>query len=453
MCFNNNTQKKKWHLFSRKSLYIATICFVVITVLSAWMFFWNRKWYWFNEDYVLDNDLWGTFGDFIGGVFGTFLAFIGVIITCFIFHKQQTLERASQKSQMDQSNIQRFNSLFFELIELHRRQVESLFDTPMIDFYGNQNKEGDFFIRCMQELHSKVSPNRSYATLANVAQRKFLQLYLSNAAVLAPYFRVLYRLFELIDKEKIEEKEKVRYAKIARAQLSEGELFMLRYNSATPYGQKFIEYINKYRLLKHLPILSLLEFCRIRDIISNGDSLYQYSLNMMFFTISKRIYNITVGHEKRPQDYVLLYDERKKYRIELNMAKERRTALVLTIDNNAKNSDPLLKCFRNFQPNDFKDLLIDLLLEIYKYSNYSRYNSDDEIEYKSKIFQKDNITKVVCMVYHLYGKKLRVSHPSRDNIYFKKENTDNNVSRFIDMGDLYRKLDYALLKKMIALTK
>lgn len=34
-----------------------------------------------------------------------------------------------------------------------------------------------------------------------------------------------------------------------------------------------------------------------------------------------------------------------------------------------------------------------------------------------------------------------------------KEKTDNNVFRFINMGDLYRKLDYVLLKKMIALTK
>lgn len=299
----NNSEKCKW--LSAKFLSRITFAFILLIALFAWSFFWNREICWFDENYVLDNALWGNFGDFIGGFIGSILAFIGVIITCLIFIEQskQTINlnkehakiaRKSQSSQKKQSEIQRFNSLFFELIELHRKQVEGLMDTSVEGFTGKIVDKTNFFDRCMIELQNNFKSNNSYARANLIAKRKYLQLYLSNAAALAPYFRVLYRLFELIDKSEISEKEKVRYAKIARAQLSEGALFMLRYNSTTPYGIKFIEYINKFRLLKHLPILSLLEFKYVQQIVSEGDSMYQYSLNMLFFTAWKRIYNLLV---------------------------------------------------------------------------------------------------------------------------------------------------------------
>lgn len=422
----NNSEKCKW--LSAKFLSRITFAFILLIALFAWSFFWNREIYWFDENYVLDNALWGNFGDFIGGFIGSILAFIGVIITCLIFIEQskQTINlnkghakiaRKSQFSQKKQSEIQRFNSLFFELIELHRKQVEGLMDTSVEGFTGKIADKTNFFDRCMIELQNNFTSNNSYARANLIAKRKYLQLYLSNAAALAPYFRVLYRLFELIDKSEISEKEKVRYAKIARAQLSEGALFMLRYNSTTPYGIKFIEYINKFRLLKHLPILSLLEFKYVQQIISEGDSMYQYSLNMLFFTAWKRIYNITVGHEERTDELISLYDERKKYKFGLKMHKKYRTALYLTIDSSCQNRDPLLKCFKNFSPDKFALLLTNFLHEIYEYSNFSMYNKREIVEYKKKITNNGNLTNIVCWIKHTENKALRVSHPSRDQFY------------------------------------
>lgn len=419
----------KWNFLSNKKLFWGTIIVILfLFLLSAWLFFWNRERHFFNDNYVLDNALWGTLGDFVGGFIGSILAFIGVIVTCQIFieQRQQTIDlneeqkritSNSQKSQINQSEIQRFNSLFFELIDLHRTQVDYLMKMPLVGFEAENSKETNFFDRFMEELHSNSNVNSSYARAFIVAKRKYLQLYLSNSTILAPYFRVLYRLFELIDKANIEEKEKVRYAKIARAQLSESELFILRYNSANLYGDNFIEYINKFRLLKHLPLLSLLEFKNIRNVIAEGDSLYQYSINMLFFSVWKRIYNITVGHEDRTNDFVQLYDERKRYKFELKMPKKHRTALYLTIDTSRPNRDPLLKCFRNFNESDFGKLLTNFLLEIYKYSNFSRYNKDENIEYHKKVFHDGSVTKIVCWILNTENKLLRVSHPSRDKFY------------------------------------
>lgn len=196
----NNSEKCKW--LSAKFLSRITFAFILLIALFAWSFFWNREIYWFDENYVLDNALWGNFGDFIGGFIGSILAFIGVIITCLIFIEQskQTINlnkehakiaRKSQFSQKKQSEIQRFNSLFFELIELHRKQVEGLMDTSVEGFTGKIADKTNFFDRCMIELQNNFTSNNSYARANLIAKRKYLQLYLSNAAALAPYFRVL----------------------------------------------------------------------------------------------------------------------------------------------------------------------------------------------------------------------------------------------------------------------
>lgn len=272
----------KWNFLSNKKSFwwtVTVVLFLFFFFLSACLFFWNREWYMFDDNYVLDNTLWGTFGDFIGGVIGSILAFVGVIVTCLIFREQRQQTIDLNEEQINQSETQRFNSLFFELIDLHKTQVDYLMKMPLVGIGTVNTNKTNFFDRYMEELHHNSKGIHSYARAFIVAKRKYLQLYLSNSTVLAPYFRVLYRLFELIDKAKNEEREKVRYAKIARAQLSESELLILRYNSANLYGDNFIEYINKYRLLKHLPLLSLLEFKKIREVISEGDSLYQYSIN------------------------------------------------------------------------------------------------------------------------------------------------------------------------------
>lgn len=410
----------KWNFLSNKKSFwwtVTVVLFLFFFFLSACLFFWNREWYMFDDNYVLDNTLWGTFGDFIGGVIGSILAFVGVIVTCLIFREQRQQTIDLNEEQINQSETQRFNSLFFELIDLHKTQVDYLMKMPLVGIGTVNTNKTNFFDRYMEELHHNSKGIHSYARAFIVAKRKYLQLYLSNSTVLAPYFRVLYRLFELIDKAKIEEREKVRYAKIARAQLSESELLILRYNSANLYGDNFIEYINKYRLLKHLPLLSLLEFKKIREVISEGDSLYQYSINMLFFSVWKRIYNITVGHEGRTNDFVQLYDERKRYKFELKMSKKYRTALYLTIDTSRPNRDPLLKCFRNFNESDFEKLLTNFLLEIYKYSNFSRYNKDENVEYHKKVFHNGSVTKIVCWILNTENKLLRVSHPSRDKFY------------------------------------
>ena len=141
----------------------------------------------FNREYVLDNGLCGNIGDFIGGVVGPFLSFIGVIITCLIFKEQkeqtsrinteqQSLTKESIREESYQSELQRFNTLFFELMALHQRQVESLHKETVL--YGNNQSYragSDYFERCIKELYYNLKINtQSYLRRNKSVYGKYL---------------------------------------------------------------------------------------------------------------------------------------------------------------------------------------------------------------------------------------------------------------------------------------
>jgi hypothetical protein len=86
----------------------------------------------------------------------------------------------------------------------------------------------------------------------------FRPSYKLNEPSLGPYFRTLYHVFKLIDRQAfLSEQEKIDYANIARAQLSRFELALLFYDVLTPYGTEFKPLIEKYGILKHLEALDL----------------------------------------------------------------------------------------------------------------------------------------------------------------------------------------------------
>lgn len=398
-------------VFSPKGVRILLLFITTFLIVSAFMFGWNRV---FTLGSTIDHEVFGTLGDFIGGILNPILAILAVIVTYIIFTRQSLQTQTIHNEQKALSEIQRFNSLFFELLNLHFKQKEVLRQTPLICSNSTNKEKGDFFLRAFDELHSNMPHNSSYGRMVKMSQRRYLQLYLSNTSSLAAYFRILYRIFDLIDKSQIPDKEKVRYAKIMRAQLSEQELSLLRYNAMSPYGAKFIVYINRYRLLKHLPVLSLLEFKPIKNLLGEGDALYQYSLNMFFYDLSRKIYNISIGREPRQDKSIKLYDERSRYKFELIMSKPYYTRIYMIIDDDHHNTDPYLKCFRTFSDSDFEKLFTNLLKEIYISSNFSNFNNIEDIKFKSQSFIRGSRTYIYSKIYNRNKHSLRVSDPSRD---------------------------------------
>lgn len=400
-------------------IWLLTAIFTILLLVWGCIFFWNRDNHFGDRDYVVDHEVMGTFGDSFGGVFGPILALTGVVITCMLFIEQKKQTSLINSDQKKQSEIQRVDTLFFSLLDLHRTQKEDLMMKPLIGFGNINSCESDFFERSVEEIECNIeyNENTTYGWLVRSARKKYMQLYFANEANLSPYFRTLYRLFELIDKSKIAEEDKVRYAKIVRAQLTESELLMLRYNASGRYGLNFVDYINKYRLLKHLPVLSLFEFKPVKDLLVKGDEFYKYSLNLIFFMIWKEIYDVTVKKKKRPIIIQNIHGKGKKYQIDLDLRHTFSTGIIMTIDESKQNRDPYLKCFKDFDNEKFKGLLSNLLIEIYKFSNFQQYNEGTCMNYYKEISTEDGITTIKCYATNKCEDTLRISHPYNDDFY------------------------------------
>ena len=96
-------------LLLSKWLYI--IIGSLFIVVFARIFAWGAIIEWKNPNYIVDNELLGTFGDFIGGVLGTIFSIISIMLVVKTFSHQRKVTEDNAK----QLEIQRFNDLFFEL--------------------------------------------------------------------------------------------------------------------------------------------------------------------------------------------------------------------------------------------------------------------------------------------------------------------------------------------------
>ena len=118
----------------------------------------------------------------------------------------------------------------------------------------------DFFDMEKKYIQDNYRNRKSYEDNRENAVNYYMLFFIENSTKMGAYFRTLYRMYDLIDSSSINDKIKKNYLKIMRAQLTESELFFVRYNAMTYYGYNFIYYINKYHILKHLPAFELLEF-------------------------------------------------------------------------------------------------------------------------------------------------------------------------------------------------
>ena len=161
--------------------------------------------------------------------------------------------------------------------------------------------------------------------------------FIENSTKMGAYFRTLYRIYDLIDSSSINEKIKKNYLKIMRAQLTESELFFVRYNAMTYYGYNFIYYINKYHILKHLPA----------------------------------------------------------YKFQINITKEHDVNLILEINKSEINRCMEYRALDKYDNKKIQQLLDCFIKEIFLYSNFERFNATEDIEtYSSQILSKDGITYI-----------------------------------------------------------
>jgi hypothetical protein len=276
----------------------------------------------------------GVFGDKFGAVNALFsgLAFTGVIWALILQRHDLRLQREEIAEQKATLQRQRFETTLFQLIALHSDIVEKLLvaahhGRDAFTFFIELLKQGapefrifhalrkltpaeQFEMRSTKQIpdsalpkldsHEQASLNYDLAngmiTISKFdANDRSYHESIVNAAYtfaheksrdgLSHYFRNLYHIFKFIDEAQVPEKDKIAYARIVRAQLSDEELVALYYNCITivdvnsglELGYPKMTYlVNKYKITHNINKFSLIherhaEIYDVRVLAANAE--------------------------------------------------------------------------------------------------------------------------------------------------------------------------------------
>jgi hypothetical protein len=246
----------------------------------------------FRDGFTVDRTAAGQLGDFVGGYVGTAFVLLSVVLL-FITLKKQRLTAQEQS----------FETKYFELIKIHRDNVDELqlkgergrkifvlilrefrlilSVTRRIALQSNQNLDQQQLIHIDYYcLYFGTGPNSSRMLKMSLAkfdahfitmlenelgkedvkleaerQRKLAyKPFEGHQSRLGHYYRHLYQTVCYVDKQKLD-LDKYEFVKTIRAQLSTHEQALLLLNSLTPIGQNWWEkdLIVKYRMVQNLP--------------------------------------------------------------------------------------------------------------------------------------------------------------------------------------------------------
>jgi hypothetical protein len=200
----------------------------------------------------------GQTGDIFGGANALFaaLALVGVFWAASMQLKSLSETRRA-------SADQRFETAFFELLGLTREVLERIEVAPPLE-WKNRNEEKRKGASALNALASRrfgssrenglQSRDRDFQVLElqRLTNRYKQSIYSTMPSALGPYFRLLYQTFDLVDSTDLHSRDKIRYANIARGQISDGAVLLLALNGLTWRGRKFVDLIEKFGLLEHM---------------------------------------------------------------------------------------------------------------------------------------------------------------------------------------------------------
>lgn len=335
--------------------------------IFALLFTLHRK---YDSTLPFDEEVFGNYGDFIGGLLS--------VVSIYLLVETLKEQRATSKEQRDftekqqvliekqQKNAdeQQINSLFFHLLKHLQREVSDLNITTEDGQYTNK----DFFEELQRDLQESFNATDTYTKDVNQAMNRYFELYAKHPR-LGSYFRILYRICEVIDQSELGVIEKAKYIKILRAQLTNSELLLLRYNAQTPHGTKFKDYINEYNLLKHLPIFELLEFKRWWGSLE-GNPVDRFRVSVFCDEFKHKIKELLKDPERSKS-----YLPRGGWKCRITKCSDIRIEIKIVKPRNPLPYDPF-SGFRTMDDMKLMELLRRLfesiLIEIFSYSNFGR---------------------------------------------------------------------------------
>jgi hypothetical protein len=194
-----------------------------------------------------DSDDWGSFGDFVSGSAGSLIG-LATLVALVITLDLQARELSATRSAIDR---QQFDATLFRLLERFTDVLRSV--EVRGDRSDGEPATGAAAIRRIYTEMRDSYPSAGEGAASRMLMDMHRTIYKQHEAWLGPYFRTLFHVFKLIDRnQNLSSREKVDYSNLVRAQLSRYELALLFYNCITPYGLEFKPLIERYGILKHL---------------------------------------------------------------------------------------------------------------------------------------------------------------------------------------------------------
>lgn len=412
---SENQKKAKSASKNNVILFIIALAVSLIVIGFSAYFFCNNNLYEGDEEWIIKHDVVGTYGDFIGGVLGTIITLFSAYLLVMTLGNQLSVNgdvmdtnknviKTNNKT-IYQSFLQIFDNKFSTLFGIYQQaklnyQCEIQKVQKKVIEKGATRKEiiihetivihGAEALEHLATQFSRIRymDKRTYLSRVKSATNAFDVFYSEHRREMSVHFRNLYLLAKYIgetdhvDEEgdvKLTEQDRVEYAKSIRGQLSEGEMLLLRYNCLTTRGEKMRTFVNQFNLIKHLPIMSLLEFRKHRDKLRSCRDAN--TLDTHFIALKKRMKEY-IGFATNEQ--TSKWNFSVKYSVEMKLSVDRKQ-FKLTVkrmkNRPAPGSDgtpPIekaLNCFTGIT--DIKELYKDFVREALLVSNFYLYNGSN----------------------------------------------------------------------------
>lgn len=370
---------------------------LVCSLTMIYLFVWHHREA--STDYQVNTEAVGQYGDFIGGVVGTVLS---ILLLYFTFSLQR--EDSDNNAQIYQNQI--LNEEFFHLLDLYRDTLKRFVYKSEDDDGGEYYDGKDALTRILEKMYNDYNANCRNAAKRREALNMYISFYSDQYDVASIYFRTLFRICQVIDDSKCEEKTKVGYAKILRAQLTHTELALMRYNAMTSIGANFRAYINKYNLMKHIQPLDLLEFKQWALHLSTSDkskgNITLISVKGAIKRIMKNmVYNNTVMFNDATK--YLLIVESNEIHSEIKVTLKRKSNVVTPAINTMGWMDLLSK-------EQIEEIIYFFLYEFFIISNFNMFNIRRDIKFGNEIFEVNEEETIAVSIENKLGQPLQLSY-------------------------------------------
>ncbi|MCD8288810.1 MAG: putative phage abortive infection protein [Prevotella sp.] len=404
--------RKRLKYYSRVDKWYIGIILSII-VMSVVLFLYKRPLWEF--DSTIDSELFGFLGDFVGGVEGTVLALYGTVM---LIRSLKNQVESNDRTQTTNDKILQATKISNDILsKQEKEQSLQLFDCQYNTFWNQyrnaidnchfSDKENVFTgVEALNKLTQKfldssdTNEKTAYGRRVEAARKLFEKLYAETREEMSTHLRMLYQLMHFVSTaDYISDRMKVNYAKAVRGSLSESEMIIIRYNCLCPFGKRMQQYINEFNLLKHIPIMGLIEYKKYIKLTPKLENKHVTALNVMFVTLRKNMCDILATNAEIVQTRTSQFG--KGWKIVLVYRNTNNTLYVkiqkfqnLSHCNTYAPRSNIEDALEIIGVDNIEGLFYDYFRELFFISNFNIYNRKDKTKIISRKRDIKNMTEV-----------------------------------------------------------